>query len=262
MKDYLEKGWCVFPPEPALQEWVAHAAGDAERALNDPALAHLHQCGGTWFVGLDALANDAEGRVAGSGPLAGRAVDFLCTQPGGWPALHRAQLSVTFPGYPQPREGETGPAFRYRLNRDAAHVDGLIGEGTPKRRFVREPHAFILGIPLNDAGRDAAPLVVWDGSHRMMQQAFEAAFRGCPPDAMSERDVTEIYQETRRRVFETCARVVVTAPPGSAIVLHRMTLHGVAPWAKGADAAGGRRMIAYFRPEMPGGVPAWLAPDA
>ena len=79
---------------------------------------------------------------------------------------------------------------------------------------------------------------------------------------MSERDVTEIYQETRRRVFETCARVVVTAPPGCAIVLHRMTLHGVAPWAKGADAAGGRRMIAYFRPEMPGGVPAWLAPDA
>lgn len=71
-------------------------------------------------------------------------------------------------------------------------------------------------------------------------------------------DVTEIYASARREVFETCPRVALPAAPGEAILLHRLTLHGVAPWAAGATADPMGRAIAYFRPEMPGGIAAWL----
>ena len=77
-------------------------------------------------------------------------------------------------------------------------------------------------------------------------------------DALSEHDVTDIYTKARRKVFDTCARVVVHAPPGAVILVHRLALHGVAPWQKGATADPAGRLIAYFRPQMPGGVKPWL----
>ncbi|MFK7745831.1 MAG: hypothetical protein AB8B47_12300 [Roseobacter sp.] len=256
--DFLSKGWAVFAPEPAVTQWAAHAKCDAKRALQDPGLAHWYACKNTWFVGLDALSNDAQGRVAGSEPLSGAIVDFIASQCGGWPALHAGQVSGVFPGYPRPREGETEAGFRYRLNRDAAHVDGVIGVGHPKRRFVKEPHAFILGIPLTQADADAAPLVVWEGSHLIMQDAFRRVFESHAGDP-SKLDVTRVYQDARKRAFETCERVEVHGLPGSAFVLHRMALHGVAPWKEGAKAAPEGRLIAYFRPPMPGGATAWVA---
>lgn len=256
--DFNEKGWAVFPPEPQVLAWTAHAHQAACRALADPALDHWYQCERTWFVGLDALANDARGRVGGSAPLAGRAVDFLTQACDGWPDLHLGQVSGVFPGYPRPRDGETDAGFRYRRDRDAAHVDGVMGVGTPKRRFVQEPHAFILGLPLNTFPADAAPLVVWEGSHLILRNALQAAFADHAPDSLSMIDVTGVYQAARREIFETCRRVVVHGPPGSAYVVHRLALHGVAPWdAATADAQG--RLIAYFRPPMPGGVAAWIA---
>ncbi len=70
-------------------------------------------------------------------------------------------------------------------------------------------------------------------------------------------DVTEAYHAARREVFETCARVVVHARPGEAYLIHRLALHGVAPWRAGAKAPPEGRMIAYFRPEI--GSPAdWI----
>jgi hypothetical protein len=57
----------------------------------------------------------------------------------------RAQVSVCYPGYPKPMDGETDGQHRFRRDRDAAHVDGLLGLGQPKRRFLKEPHQFILG---------------------------------------------------------------------------------------------------------------------
>lgn len=259
MSMFDTRGYAIFAPEPATLAWVAHARTEARAALQDPDLAHWYECEDTWFVGLDALANDAQGRLAGSAPLSGAAVDFITAQYGGWPDLHRAQLSGVFPGYPRPRTGETEAGFRYRLNRCAAHVDGVLGVGQPKRRFVKEPHAFILGIVLTNADEAAAPLVVWDGSHRIMQaafhKAFEAADQGCPADL----DVTEIYQSARREVFETCQRVALHGPVGTAFVVHRMALHGVAPWAPEAKADPEGRLIAYFRPPMPGGARAWAA---
>jgi hypothetical protein len=256
---FFERGWAVFPAEPVVSDWSAAALKDALRALRDPALAHWHQCENTWFVGLDALDNDTEGRVPGSEPLSGQAVKFIARRCGGWPALHRAQVSGVFPGYPRPREGESGAAYRYRCKRDAAHVDGVIGIGTPKRRFVTEPHAFILGLPLTQADAKAAPLVVWQGSHEIMREAFRDAFAAARGgNALADLDVTETYQAARSKVFETCPRVVVHGPPGCAFLLHRLTLHGVAAWEEGAQAAPQGRLIAYFRPPMPGGARAWV----
>lgn len=258
MNGFFEKGWAVFPPEPTVADWVGHAQASALRALKEPALTHWYQCEGTWFVGLDALDNDAQGRIGGSGPLSGNAIDFIDKACGGWPPLHKAQLSAVFPGYPRPREGETDAGFRYRLKRDAAHVDGVIGVGQPKHRFVQEPHAFILGFPLSVADRDAAPLVVWEGSHQIMRDAFRAAFARVADADPSTVDVTEVYQNARKRIFDTCARIVVHGAPGSAYLLHRLVLHGVAPWAEGARSAPEGRLVAYFRPPMPGGARAWV----
>nr|WP_159979454.1 hypothetical protein [Roseobacter cerasinus] len=257
-ESFFANGWAVFPKEPAVTGWVTAALPFARAAVAAPENAHLLACGGTWFVGLDALPNDADGRLGAGPSLSGTAVDFATEHCGGWPALHRAQLSVTYPGYPKPREGESPAAFRYRQNRDAAHVDGIIGVGDPKRRFVQEPHAFVIGLPMTDASEDAAPLVVWSGSHRIMQAALQAAFAGWSGDLI-EVDVTEVYQAARREAFDRCPRVAVHGPVGSAILLHRHLLHGVAPWAPQASAGPDGRMIAYFRPELAGGVPAWAS---
>lgn len=257
--DPEQSGWALFAPEPATIAWAQKARGAGLRALRAPEFGDMYQCERTWFVGLDALPSGPDGDIDDSGPLRGAAVEAVRAQVGYLPALHRAQLSVVWPGYPRRREGESDAGFGYRRDRDAAHVDGVMGEGAPKRRFVREPHAFILGVTLTQTDPGAAPLVIWEGSHLIMARAFRAAFAGHAPDSLSAMDVTEIYQTARREVFDTCRRIPLHGPPGSISLVHRLTLHGVAPWAPGADAPDEGRMIAYFRPPMPGGVAAWAA---
>lgn len=254
-------GWTRLPADQALQPWVEAARQAGEAALRDPVLAHWHTCRGTWFVGVDALDNDCEGSVRGVA-LSPVLTDWVRRAFGPLPPLHRAQISVTFPGYPQPRAGEGPAAFAYRRDRDAAHVDGLLGEGSPKRRRIAEPHAWILGLPLTDADAGAAPLVVWEGSHRIIRAALAEALAGHAPDDWAQVDVTDAYVAARRRVFRDCTRRTLPARPGEAIVLHRHLLHGVAPWQPGASSNAPGRMIAYFRPLMAGGVPAWIEQDA
>jgi hypothetical protein len=84
--------------------------------------------------------------------------------------LHPAQLSVIRPGYPQPSPEETPAAFAYRRDRDAAHLDGLLPIGPEKRRMVKEPHGWILGLPLNET--TASPLTIWEGSHEVIRAAL------------------------------------------------------------------------------------------
>ncbi|WP_295317683.1 hypothetical protein, partial [Roseobacter sp.] len=231
-----ETGWALFAPEVATVAWAQKARGAGLRALKAPHLAHMYQCERTWFVGLDALPNGPDGDIDGSGPLRGAAVDAVLAQSGFLPTLHRAQLSVVWPGYPRPREGESDAGFRYRRDRDAAHVDGVMREGSPKRRFVREPHAFIIGVTLTETDPGAAPLVVWEGSHLIMARAFRSAFAGHSPDSLSAMDVTEVYQTARREVFDTCPRILLHGSPGTVSMVHRLALHGVAPWTPGAYA--------------------------
>lgn len=253
----LERGWATFPAEKAVRDWAAAARPVAVARATDPGeQAKWLTCEGTWFVGVDALPNDAAGDL-GAGPLCGAAYDAARALYGDLP-LHPGQVSVTWPGYPRPREGEGEGAFRYRLKRDAAHVDGLLAVGSGRRRMLKERHAYILGLPLTRCGAGASPFTVWEGSHHVMRAAFAQALDGIPEAGWAETDLTDIYQQTRREVFESCRRVTLPAKPGEAYLVHRLALHGVAPWDEGAEAPPEGRMIVYFRPELPPGSRDWL----
>ncbi len=88
-----------------------------------------------------------------------------------------------------------------------------------------------------------------------MRRALRARLQGVAPRRWAAEDVTDAYVEARRECFERCRRVPVPARPGEAYLIHRLALHGVAPWD---GEAGGERMIAYFRPDaFPGADPDW-----
>lgn len=236
-----DKGWLRLGPDPRLAAWAAAALPIARAAVAQS--REEWRCGGTWFVGVDALPNDVQGGVGGT-PLPWQALPLM-PEP-----LHRAQISVIRPGYPQPSAAESAPAYGYRLNRDAAHLDGLLPIGPDKRRMLREPHGWILGLPLNECSAGAAPLVVWEGSHEVMRQAMQAALAGHQGSDWAGVDVTDAYRDARNMVFKTCRRVELPAHPGEATLLHRLCLHGVARWQDGATAPDEGRMIAYFRPQL------------
>jgi hypothetical protein len=257
LDEFRARGWLVFPAERVVADWASCALAPALSAAHDLSLAHWLRCGGTWFVGVDALPNDAAGRVEGGPPLEGAAISFIRDELQFDPPLHKAQVSICYRGYPKPYEGESEQAFRYRLTRDAAHVDGLHAEGPERRRHLKEPHGYILGLALNPVPPEAAPLVVWDGSHSIMGNAFRSAFGNLAPAVWPETDVTEVYQEARRTVFATCRRIPLPARPGEATLLHRHLLHGVAPWPETVPGPDDGRMIAYFRPELRN-IASWL----
>ena len=247
MSDLTKDGYRVFPFEERVADWAraAHAAAiKVCKTTGD--LRH----GKTWRVGVDELPNEADGSISGVA-LAGAWREHV-TAPAAW---HAAQLSVIYPGYPQQDTDESDAAHGFRLNRDAAHVDGLLPEGPHKQRHLREPHQFVLGIPLNEA--TASPLVIWPQSHKMIKAAFADALAGIDPAHWGDQDVTEIYKDVRRTVFQTCPRVEVHAKVGEAVLVDRHLLHGVAPWGDGTAPSEGR-MIAYFRP-LVADTADWLA---
>ncbi|MCP5083857.1 MAG: hypothetical protein GY948_19390 [Alphaproteobacteria bacterium] len=255
---FFERGWCRFPYDPLLAAWIEDGIEDARQTLDAPEQAVWLRCGGTWFAGVNALPNDAHGAVPGGRPLGGAAFEFIANELGLTGIVwDRAQVSICYPGYPIKGDHETEAAARFRRNRDAAHVDGLSPEGPKRRRHLREHHGFLLGIPMVEVGAGASPLVVWEGSHELMRAAFTETFADLAPESWGDVDVTDDYQAARRRAFDACKRVVVGARPGEAYLLHRLALHGVAPWAPGAGAGPDGRMICYFRPEV-GGPEDWL----
>ena len=254
-RDFFARGWCAFPRDPVLAEWVEAVRPAALATRDDPEIcARWLRCGGTWFAGVNALPNDDRGAIPDHGvpPLAGRAVEFIAGVLGlsGFP-WDRAQVSICYPGYPQPWEGESDSAFRFRRDRDAAHVDGLRRHEPGRRRKLGETHAFILGIPLTETRADAAPFTVYEGSHELMRAAFRRRFGEIDPERWSEEDITDAYVASRREAFETCPRQPVHARPGEAYIAHRLSLHGVAPWGTSVETQ--PRVIVYFRPELPAG---------
>jgi hypothetical protein len=248
------RGWVRLGPLPGLRAWAEAALPAARCHITSGTEAW--RCGGTWLAGVDALPNGAGGEIAGAA-LPPALLASLPWHPQSW---HPAQLSTLRPGYPQPWAGESDAAFRFRQVRDAAHVDGLLPVGPDRRRMLREAHAFILGLPLTEADAGAAPLVVWEGSQEIIRRAFTAALAPHPPESWGDIDLTDVYHTARRECFAACPRVLLPARPGEALLLHRMILHGMAPWAESAAAAPEGRIIAYFRPEFDR-VADWLAAD-
>lgn len=248
--DFAAKGWLGFSDSPDLRRWLAHAGPLALAARHDPGHAHWLTCEGTWFVGVNALANDAGGAIARSGPLPGPAIGFARETLGFAGDLDRAQVSIAYPGYPRPRSSESEAAFRFRRDRDAAHVDGLHPVGADRRRRLEEFAGFLMGLPVSEADASSAPIAVWEGSHRIMRAMFRRMLAPHPPEDWPQIDLTEAYHAARREAFATCRRVLVHARPGEAYLLHRMALHGMSPWQDGAFAPPEGRVILYFRPEI------------
>lgn len=231
-------GFVVFEHDDRVARWAAAARAVAEEISADPDVrARNLRHGSTWFVGVDTLPNGSDGSISGM------------SLEGPWSQLvphlpqHRAQLSIIYPGYPRRDPGESDANHRYRVTRCAAHVDGLLPEGAKRRRYAREYHAYILGIPLNES--DMAPTVVWPGSHRVMRTVLRDAIGAAAPETV---DVTDAYHDARRKVFEDSDPVPLHARPGQAFLIERFALHGTQPW-QGPDGPG--RMIAFFRPEFP-----------
>jgi len=251
-RQFFQRGWCAFDDDPVLANWAAAVRPVAEATLHDPEhRSRWLRCGGTWFAGVNVLPNDASGAVPGCDvpPLGGAAVDFI-KQALELPeiAWDKAQVSICFPGYPKPWNGESEAVFGFRRDRDAAHLDGLRRFEPGRRRKLGETHAFILGIPLTETRPDAAPFIVYEGSHELMRRALRARLEGIAPADWSGEDITDAYVAVRREALESCPRVPVHGRPGQAYLAHRLALHGVAPW--GASTETGPRMIAYFRPAL------------
>ncbi len=241
------RGFLKLPYDPRVAGWAAATYAVAQDLTADPEIrARNLRHGATWFVGVDALPNDASGAVNGV-PLAGPWEAFVPTLP-----QHAAQLSIIYPGYPGQDPGESDGAHRYRKNRGAAHVDGLLPEGPEKRRFAREFHAYILGIPLNTCA--CAPTLIWPESHLVIGTALRAALSG--GQDVTATDITEVYQAARREVFKSTAPEPLSVGVGESFLIHRHALHGTAPWEGPAREEG--RMVAFFRPEFASPA-AWLA---
>ena len=56
-EDFFERGWCLFPRDETLHAWLRRAVPAAQAAISRPANAQWLRCGGTWFVGVNALFN-------------------------------------------------------------------------------------------------------------------------------------------------------------------------------------------------------------
>lgn len=251
MNTLKQEGFTVFSVDQAVARWADAAHKLACEISRDPKMRATNlRHGETWFVGVDTLPNAADGSVSGI-PLAG-AWQAVVPHVGTW---HPAQLSITYPGYPGRDPGESDAAHRYRRDRCAAHVDGLIPVGPDRRRHLLEPHAFILGLPLTDA--TCAPLTVWPGSHKSLGSALRGALAG--RDEPAAVDITDAYVSARRDVLQTVAPKQVVMQAGQAVLLHRHLLHGVGQWPKGRAGPSEGRMVAYFRPLT--SAATWLAED-
>jgi len=251
MKDLNEfeyKGWIKFEFDHRVVRWAKAANSKINLKLkNKEILKNNLTCQGTWFVGVDALDNDpggALGKISLSGPFKSLMKSFKTS------GLHSAQVSIIFEGYPKPRDQESESSFNFRLKRDAAHVDGLIADFPGGPRKLKEPHAYVLGIPINQAPKGASPIVVWEGSHHLISQALKRLFLNRDPGEWKDLDVREVYLQTRKTVFEKCKRRVLHANLGESYMIHRLCVHGISPWNSSVKNFPEGRKIAYFRPEL------------
>ena len=83
-----------------------------------------------------------------------------------------------------------------------------------------------------------------------MKNYFSAVLGNYEPTEWNKVDLTEFYKTARRICFEKCARGIVHAKPGESYLIHRLALHGIAPWRHTGTMPPEGRMICYFRPHL------------
>jgi len=215
-------------------------------AAADPKHNHWLRHGGTWFAGVNILENNTQGAVDGGQKLSGNAVNFVEQLTDAQIKLDKGQISVCYPGYPKPSVDENEAGFKYRLSRDAAHLDGVLKDDG--ERYLREYHDYILAIPMTDVSASAAPFVVWNGSHRTVHATLQRALANTSATEWSKVPVKKAYQAMRKEIFNECTRVEVPLKVGQVLVAHRLLLHGTATWQENAIAGSDGRMICFFRP--------------
>ena len=72
------------------------------------------------------------------------------------------------------------PAFRSRrFSRFLAEFNPI---GKEKIRKLKEQHAFILGIPVTLSSKKASPLVVWEGSQKIVKHYFKKSLSNVDPN--------------------------------------------------------------------------------
>ena len=82
-------------------------------------------------------------------------------------------------------------------------------------------------------------------------------FDGLGPVTFAAMMLADLGAEVLRLTRSESAAPAVFDQVGGAVLLHRLLIHGVAPWAEGAVAPPEGRMVAYFRPVLPS-VEDWL----
>ena len=242
-------GWAAVSCDAQMLNWTRLAKEITMQKLDSISSKKGQlRCGGTWFVGVNFLNNDPSGRLNNIS-FKGDAVKAITTRYGelffGW---DEAQISICYEGYPRQDENEPPGAFEYRKNRFGAHIDGILPVGEAKRRFAREFHAFIFGVPLVDCNEHTSPVVVWEGSHHIIREYISKALSNIPVNRWKNEDITEIYNSARREVFFKCKQKTILVPLGGSYIMHRFTLHGIMPWREKEKLKECGRMIAYFRP--------------
>jgi hypothetical protein len=149
MSSFSKDGFAIFDAEPQIADWAKQAAPVAVAASQDPDLQpEWSRCDGTWFVGVDTLPVDEQGRL-GQGPALTGAGPTFCRDLMGknWNGWGLGQGSICYPNYPQPCTRESMGAHRYRVKRASAHLDGLKPSGPERRRHFVEFHGVIFGVP-------------------------------------------------------------------------------------------------------------------
>ena len=201
----LQRGWCRFAEDAAVRAWAEAALPAARVAMHDPAQAHWWQCEDTWFVGVDALDNDARGAVAGGPSLCGAPVSVISEMFGvACPRCTRHRFRWCGKGIPS--------RARARVRRRSAIACAgtrrmwmaFAPKGAARRRRIAEPHMFILGLPLT--GCRAGGLPRWcfgKAVTRSCAPVFATALADHKAEDWGQVDITEAYVAARREVFET-----------------------------------------------------------
>ena len=260
--NFYKNGWCFLDSDIENYQWIEATKVNILNKFEQKEFnISDFRSGSTWFAGVNFLDNGSEGDINGASFSSELWSEIYGKFGHGIKYWDTAQVSIFWKGYPKKDQSETEKAFKYRLKKYSAHVDGLIPIGSKKRRFAKEFHAFILGIPIMNNRIDSAPLVVWEGSHIIFRNLFRKLYTGLSKKKVSKLDVTEIYQKYRRKVFSTCTFRKVVSQKNQPYILDRHLLHGVIPWNETVNISPMSyqndvfrlnpmfgRIVVYFRP--------------